>query len=141
MISQPATFQTGETNQVDLAAEADALAVADAFGAALRASPEFAGLVRAADVLAADAEANAAIKELNQRQAELRMQTMLGTLDTAQSAELEHLEEAMLAQPAVATYLAAQNVLQTVCGEMAAVASDQIGIDFAANCSAGGCCG
>ena len=47
----------------------------------------------------------------------------------------------MLAVPSVATYVAATAAFQAVCRETAAVVSAQIGIDFAANCRSGGCCG
>lgn len=135
MTIRPTMIPTSEVSETDI------LAAADAFGAALRASPEFASLQRAGDVLTADFEANAAINALKRRQIDLRTETMLGTLNAAQRAELERLEEAMLACPAVTAYLDAQMAFQAVCRETAEVVSAQIGIDFAANCRAGGCCG
>ncbi len=65
----------------------------------------------------------------------------MGILTAAQRAELERLQQAMLAVPSVATYIAATATFQAVCRETAAVVSAQIGIDFAANCRSGGCCG
>lgn len=122
--------------------DAEALLAASTFGIALRASPEFASLVRAGEALTADSDANAAIDAFGRRQAEQRTAVMFGTLSDAERSELEVLQAAMLASPTVAAYVATQNQFQAVCRETAAVVSGQIGIDFAANCRAsGGCCG
>jgi len=122
------------------AAEAEALTAAETFGAALRASPEFAALLAANDALTADAGATAAIETFGARQAELRTEAMMGILTAAQRAELERLQKAMLAVPTVASYVAATEAFGAVCRETAVVVSAQIGIDFAANCRSGGCC-
>ncbi len=123
------------------AAEAEALTAAGTFGAALRASPEFSALLAAENALSVDAEANAAIEAFGARQAELRLEITMGVLNEAQRAELERLQQAMLAVPTVASYVAATAKFQAVCRETAVVVSAQIGIDFAANCRSGGCCG
>ncbi len=124
------------------AAEAEALTAAGTFGVALRGSPEFTALLAADRALSADAQATAAIEAFQSRQAELRPEAMMGILTEAQRAELERLQQAMLAVPSVASYVAATAAFQAVCRETAVVVSAQIGIDFAANCrSGGGCCG
>jgi len=123
------------------AAEAEALSAAGTFGAALRASPEFAALLAANDALTADAKATAAIEAFGDRQAELRTEAMMGILTAAQRAELERLQKAMLVVPTVASYVAATEAFGAVCRETAVVVSAQIGIDFAANSRSGGCCG
>jgi len=123
------------------AAEAEALTAAGTFGAALRASPEFAALLAANEALSADAAATIAIEAFGARQAELRTEAMMGILTAAQRADLERLQKAMYAVPTVATYVAATEAFGAVCRETAAVVSAQIGIDFAANCRSGGCCG
>jgi cell fate (sporulation/competence/biofilm development) regulator YlbF (YheA/YmcA/DUF963 family) len=123
------------------AAEAEALTMAGTFGAALRAGPEVGALLAAGGVLSADAEATAAIEAFGARQAELRTEAMMGVLTAAQRAELERLQKAMLAVPTVASYVAATAAFQAVCRETAVVVSAQIGLDFAANCRSGGCCG
>jgi hypothetical protein len=67
---------------------------------------------------------------------------VFASVDTAaQRAELERLQMAMFAVPSVASYVAATEAFQAVCRETAVVVSAQIGIDFAANCRSGGCCG
>jgi cell fate (sporulation/competence/biofilm development) regulator YlbF (YheA/YmcA/DUF963 family) len=123
------------------AAEAEALTAAGTFGAALRASPEFFALLGAENALAADAKANEAIEAFQSRQAELRPELMMRVLTAAQRAELGRLQESMLAVPTVASYVAATEAFGAICRETAVVVSAQIGIDFAANCRSGGCCG
>ena len=123
------------------AAEAEALMAAGAFGAALRASPEFVALLAANDALTADAKATAAIEAFGDRQTELRTEAMMGILTAVQSAELERLQKTMYAIPTVASYVAATEAFRAVCRETAVVVSAQIGIDFAANSRSGGCCG
>ena len=135
----PTTQDTAGLAAPNRAAEAEALT--GTFGEALRGSPEFAALLAAESALSADATANAAIEAFGNVQAELRTEAMMGILTAAQRAELERLQKAMLAVPTVATYIAATATFQAVCRETAAVVSAQIGIDFAANCRSGGCCG
>ena len=137
----PTTQDTAGLAAANRAAEAEARTAAGTFGEALRGSPEFAALLAAESALSADATANAAIEAFGNVQAELRTEAMMGILTAAQRAELERLQKAMLAVPTVATYIAATATFQAVCRETAAVVSAQIGIDFAANCRSGGCCG
>ena len=137
----PTTQDPADLAATTRAAEAEALAAAGTFGEALRGSPEFTALLAAENALSADATANAAIEAFQSRQAELRLEMMMQVLPEAQRAELERLQQAMLAVPSVASYVAATAAFQAVCRETAAVVSAQIGIDFAANCRSGGCCG
>lgn len=137
----PTTQDPADLAATTRAAEAEALAAAGTFGEALRASPEFTALLAADRAISADATANAAITAFGNLQAELRTEAMMGILTAAQRADLERLQRAMLAVPSVATYVAATAAFQAVCRETAAVVSAQIGIDFAANCRSGGCCG
>jgi cell fate (sporulation/competence/biofilm development) regulator YlbF (YheA/YmcA/DUF963 family) len=123
------------------AAEAEALTAAGTFGAALRASPEFTALLAADKALADDPEASAAIEAFSSLQAEYRVEISMGVLGATQRAELERLHAAMLAVSSVATYVALTAAFEAVCRETAAVISAEIGIDFAANCRSGGCCG
>jgi cell fate (sporulation/competence/biofilm development) regulator YlbF (YheA/YmcA/DUF963 family) len=123
------------------AADAEALMAAGTFGGALRASPEFAALARADEQLAADIDAQATILAFQSRQRDLQMAIMFGTLEPSQRAELEELQATMLAARSVVAYLAAQEGLRSACRETAAIVSAEIGLDFAANCATGGCCG
>jgi cell fate (sporulation/competence/biofilm development) regulator YlbF (YheA/YmcA/DUF963 family) len=137
----PSTLDPADLAAAARAADAAALTAAGTFGAVLRASPEFGALLAAENVLSVDVEANAAIEAFGARQAQLRPEITMRILDEAQRAELERLQKAMLAVPSVATYVAATAAFQAVCCETASVVTAQIGIDFAANCRSGGCCG
>lgn len=137
----PSTIDAADLAAATRAAEAEALTAAGAFGAALRANPEFNALLLASTALSADAAATEAIEAFRSCQAGLRMELMMGLVPEAERAELERLQQAMLAVPSVATYVATTAAFTAVCRETAAVVTSQIGIDFAANCRSGGCCG
>ena len=137
----PSTADQADLSAATRAAEAEALAAAGTFGAALRASPEFTALLAADRALSEDSEAVAAIEAFNSLQAELRAEITMGVLHDSQRAELDRLQGAMLAVPSVASYVDATAAFQAVCRETASVVSAQIGIDLAANCRSGGCCG
>ena len=137
----PSTADQADLSAATRAAEAEALAAAGTFGAALRASPEFTALLAADRALSEDPDATSAIEAFQSRQAELRVELMMGVLPEAQRAELGRLQQAMLAVPSVASYVDATATFQAVCRETASVVSAQIGIDLAANCRSGGCCG
>ncbi len=141
MMLYPATLDAADLAAATRAAEAEALTAAGTFGATLRGSPEFTALLAADAALSGDAAATAAIEAFGTLQGELRPEIMMGVLDDAQRAELERLQQAMLIVPSVAAYVAATAAFQSLCRETAAVVSAQIGIDFAANCRGGGCCG
>lgn len=133
--------QPVDLEAVTRAAEAQVLLAAGAFGTALRGRPEFVRLREAGAALGADGAAQEAIEAFNRCQSELGLELRLGTLDGLQQAELERFQAAMLAFPSVAEYVAAQSAFEEICRETATLVSSEIGIDFAANCRAGGCCG
>ena len=122
-------------------AETQVFLSAGTFGTALRGSPEFVRLRAAGAALGADDAAQEAIQAFNGCQSELQLEIRLGTLDAAQQAQLEGFQAAVLAFPTVAEYLAAQTAFEEICRETATLVSTEIGIDFAANCRSGGCCG
>jgi cell fate (sporulation/competence/biofilm development) regulator YlbF (YheA/YmcA/DUF963 family) len=123
------------------AADTQVFWAAGGFGTALRGSPEFVRLRGAGAALGKDDAAQAAIEAFNQSRSELGLEIRLGTLDADQRAEIERLQAATLAFPTVTEYLAAQGAFEEICRETAGLVTSEIGIDFAANCRAGGCCG
>ena len=123
------------------AAEAQVLLAAGTFGTALRGSPEFVRLRAAGAALGADDAAQEAIEAFNRCQSDLQLEIRFGTLDAIQQANLEGFQASMLAFPTVAEYVAAQTAFEEICLETATLVSSEIGIDFAANCRSGGCCG
>jgi cell fate (sporulation/competence/biofilm development) regulator YlbF (YheA/YmcA/DUF963 family) len=130
-----------EAEAATRAAETAVLLAAGAFGTALRGSPEFIRLRAAGATLGTDDAAQEAIQAFNGCQSDLQLEIRLGTLDAAQQAQLEGFQAAMLAFPTVAAYLSAQTAFEEICRETATLVSTEIGIDFAANCRSGGCCG
>lgn len=122
-------------------AEAEARAAARAFGAALKASPEFVALIAADEAISADQVANDAIAAFDRMQQELRAEITMGVLQESQRLELQRCQQALYDVPSVAAYTAATEAFQAVCRDTASVVSAQIGIDFAANSRSGGCCG
>jgi cell fate (sporulation/competence/biofilm development) regulator YlbF (YheA/YmcA/DUF963 family) len=129
------------TIQAPAEAEAEALAAARAFGAALKASHEFTALVTADEAISRDAEATAAIAAFNSLQQDLRAEITMGVLQDSQRAELDQRQQTMYGVPSVTAYLAAMAAFQAVCRDTASIVSAEIGIDFAANSRSGGCCG
>ena len=123
------------------AAEAEALSAAGAFGVVLRATPEFEAVIAGDRAISADPAALAAIEAVQSREAQYRIEMSMGVLGASERAEIARLRAAMLANPSVAAYVAATEAFAELCREAEAVASAEMGIDFAANCRSGGCCG
>ena len=133
--------QAVEAEAATRVAETQVYLAAGAFGTALHSSPQFVRLRTAGAALGTDEAAQEAIQAFNTCRSELQFEIRLGTLDAVQQAEIERLQAAMLAFPTVAEYLAAQTEFETICRETAELVTSEIGIDFAANCRSGGCCG
>jgi len=139
--TQPSPGRTGLDPGSRPDPDAEALVAATAFGMALRDSPEFTALAAARAALFDDPDAQAAIRAIGERERELRTEIMLGMLSDAAQAELEQLRAALYEQVAVTRYAEADQAVRALCVEAAAVVSDLIGADFAANARTGGCCG
>jgi cell fate (sporulation/competence/biofilm development) regulator YlbF (YheA/YmcA/DUF963 family) len=133
--------QSADLEAVSRAAETEVLLAAGTFGTALRRGPEFERLRAAGAALGTDDAAQEAIAAFNRCQSDLQLEIRLGKLDAGQQAELERFQAAMLALTTVAEYVAAQSAFEAICRETATLVSSEIGIDFAANCRSGGCCG
>jgi len=133
--------QAAEAEAAIRETEAQVLLAAGTLGTALRETPAFVRLHEAGAGLSVDDAAQEAIEAFNRCRADLQIEIRLGTLDADQRAEIERLQSTMLGFPTVAEYLAAQAEFEEICRETAGLVSGEIGIDFAANCRAGGCCG
>lgn len=123
------------------AAEIDALSAATSFGEALRTTPEFAALIAADQEMRIDEAASAAIAAYSAKQDAYRVEAAMNMLEEEVARELAALLDAMYAVPSVSRYFEAMHTFEALCRETAAVITAEIGIDFAANCRAGGCCG
>jgi|PersoiStandDraft_1058852.scaffolds.fasta_scaffold02677_10 cell fate (sporulation/competence/biofilm development) regulator YlbF (YheA/YmcA/DUF963 family) len=133
--------QSSELGAVSRATETEVLLAAGTLGTALRETPAFVRLHEAGAGLSVDDAAQEAIEAFNRCRADLQIEIRLGTLDADQRAEIERLQSTMLGFPTLAEYLAAQAEFEEICRETAGLVTGEIGIDFAANCRAGGCCG
>ena len=133
--------QSAELEAVSRSAETEVLLAAGNFGTVLRQGPEFERLRAAGATLGTDDAAQAAIEAFNRCQSDLQLEIRLGKLDARQQAEFDGFQAAVFAFPTVAEYVAAQSAFEAICRETATLVSSEIGIDFAANCRSGGCCG
>jgi hypothetical protein len=129
------------TAAADGAAELNALAAAGTFGAFLRTTPGYVALLAAGAAMDADPVAAAAIEAHQGREAALRVEAAMNMLSDDQAKGLAALLDAVYAVPSVDGYVASLAAFGDVCRETAAVVSAAIGIDFAANSRASGCCG
>lgn len=116
------------------------LRAARQLGAALAESEEYRVMKAAERAMQSDAEAMAAISAVQKYQESLGWQLETGLLTDEQRAELQRLQDAMIAQPAVRRYMEAQQRFMELCQEAAALVSSQVGLDITAGLG-GGCCG
>ena len=123
------------------AAELNALAAGGTFGASLRATAEFGALLAASAAMDGDPVAQAALAAYGEKQQEYRVEAAMNLLDESQADELRRLLDEMYAVPSVRAYADASTAFGALCRETAAVITGLIGLDFAADCRSGGCCG
>ena len=126
-------------NELELAPPAAVRQAARDFARALAETPQFTAFDQAADRLGNDEQAQQAMQAFQTRQQSLRMMLKLNAVRAEETAELDRLREAFLAEPSVATYLQAQQDLMAVCQAAADSLSQHIGLSFAAACGPG-CC-
>ena len=140
-MSSVSTLDPGAFAAASQAASFEALVAGSKFGARLRATPEFSELLRTNDAMGVDPAARAAMEAYAAKQEEYRVEAAMNLLDESRAAELGRLLNAMYDVPSVSAYSQAMEAFGGLCRETAAVISGVIGIDFAANCRSGGCCG
>lgn len=119
--------------------ETEALQAARDFAAVLAGTPEYQAFDQAQFRLRRDAAAQAAIRALQEKQQALGWQLQFGLISDAEREELRRLQQAMLDQPVVRSYIEAQERLSLLCQETAGLISEVIGMSFAASCGPG-CC-
>ena len=121
--------------------EDQALDAAREFAAALAETAEYRAFDEAQVALRRDQVAQDAIRAFQDKQQALSWKLRLGLVADAEQQELQRLEQAMLALPAVQAYVQAQEALSRLCGELAGLISDAIRLDFAGVCGPGCGCG
>lgn len=117
-----------------------ALEAARALAAALAETPEYKAYDRAEMGLRHDKDAQEAIRALQERQLDLGWKQQMGLTSEAEREELQRLQQAMMAQPAVQTYVDAQKPLAVLCHEVSELVTESIGLSFAASCGPGCSC-
>lgn len=121
--------------------EDQALQAAREFAAALAETVEYHAFEDAQLALQRERAAQEAIRAFREKQQALGWELRFGLVADADQEELRRLEQAMLAQPTVQAYVEAQEGLSRLCGELAGLISDTIGLNFAAGCGPGCACG
>lgn len=109
------------------------------FAQSLAESAEFQAFEYASDRLSKDETAQKAIRAFQNKQQSLQMMLRLNAVSPEDRAELERLQKAYMDQPAVMTYLEAQEELNVLCQAAASLLSERIGLSFTAACGPG-CC-
>ena len=122
-------------------AEADALGAARALGAALAETSEYLAFEQARLGMRDDADAQKAIRAFREKQVGLSWKLQMGLISDTEREELDQLQQAMFAQPAVQAFMDAQRGLARLCSEASEIVSDTIGLGFAASCGPGCSCG
>lgn len=110
------------------------------FAQVLTDSPVFRRFELANEQLQANAEAQAAMVNFQQKQQSLQALLMLNAVSPDERDELRRLQEAFFNQPAVTALIAAQNDLRAVCQTVASIISERIELPFAAACGPGCSC-
>lgn len=121
--------------------EGEALEAAREFAEALAETEEYQAFERAQAALQRDGAAQEAIRAFQERQQALGWELRFGIASDEDRAALQQLERAMLAVPSVQAYLEAQERLSRLCGELATLISETIGLSFVAGCGPGCACG
>ena len=124
-----------------LASQNEVLEAARELAAALVGTPAYQAFEQAQLRLRQDVAAQEAIHALQKKQQALGWQLQMGLFSDAEREELQRLQQAMLAQPAVQAYVNAQVRLGVICQEVAGLISEVIGLSFAASCGPGCSCG
>lgn len=121
-------------------AEEEALVQARAFAQLLVSTHEFRAFEAARERLAADREATTLLQRLQDVQQRLAMLQTWGGIATNELADLELLRFQAAENQVIKSLLDAQTGLLALFRNAAAIISAEVGIDFGAACSPGGCC-
>jgi len=128
-------------NQLEVAPALTVLQAARDFAAALVETPQYQAFEQASEQVRTDTHAQNVVQAYQAKQRSLQGVMMLNALGKEDQEELEHLREQFLTQPSVVEYNQAQAALVAMCQASGDLLSQSIGLDFAAACKTGGCCG
>lgn len=133
-------MQSYEELEMEVASVSVVKQAARDFAAVLAETDVYLAFEQAARQLQTDPQAQKAIQAFQAKQQALQMMFMLNAVSPEDRQELERLQQAMFAQPAVASYFKTQGLLTALCQALGGQLSERIGIDYASACGAS-CCG
>ncbi|GIV65108.1 MAG: hypothetical protein KatS3mg046_368 [Bellilinea sp.] len=128
-------------NELELAPASVVLESARQYAEAFTNTPQYQNFVKAYNAFLEDDMAQGILYQLRQKQEQMRNQRLSAPISEEDQAEVKRLDQALYEQATVKVYLAAQNELVALAQEQGDVLSEALGLDFAAVCRTGGCCG
>ncbi|GAP10089.1 uncharacterized conserved protein [Bellilinea caldifistulae] len=128
-------------NELELAPASVVLESARQYAEAFTNTPQYQNFVKAYNAFLEDDLAQGILNQLRQKQEQMHNQRLSAPISEEDQAEVKRLNQALYEQATVKVYLAAQNELVTLAQEQGDALSEALGLDFAAICRTGGCCG
>jgi len=128
-------------NELELAPASVVLESARQYAEAFTNTPQYQNFVKAYNAFLEDDLAQGILNQLRQKQEQMHNQRLSAPISEEDQAEVKRLHQALYEQATVKVYLAAQNELVTLAQEQGDALSEALGLDFAAICRTGGCCG
>lgn len=128
-------------NDLEVASRSVVMQAAKQFAETLGDTPQYREFEQSYFTFRKDTEAQSAIQEFQKKQASLKALLMLNAVSDEDKQELQRLQERFAQQPSVLRYTQAQEELVAISQEIGDLLSNTIGLDYAASCKTGGCCG
>ncbi|MFZ6020681.1 MAG: YlbF family regulator [Chloroflexota bacterium] len=128
-------------NELELTPTSVVLESARQYAGVFKSTPQYQNFVNAYNRFLGDETAQQTLYQLRQKQEEVRNQRLSSPVSEADQAEIKRLEQIFYEQPSVKHYLEAQNDLLALAQNQGDTLSEALGLDFAAVCRRGGCCG
>ncbi|OJX47143.1 MAG: hypothetical protein BGO78_16830 [Chloroflexi bacterium 44-23] len=128
-------------NDLEITPKSIVLKSARDFTQKLTETPQYVEFIKAHIEFRGDTEAQQIQQNYQKKQAALRAVLMLNAASEEERLELLVLQEQFNKRPSVIRYINAQSDFIVVCQEIGDLLSKELGIDFAAACKTGGCCG
>lgn len=128
-------------NELEIAPASVVLESARQYAEAFKSTLQYQNFVNAYNHFLEDETAQQTLYQLRQKQEQLRNQHLSSPVSETDQAEIKQLEQVFYQQASVKDYLDAQNDLLALAQDQGDALSESLGLDFAAVCRRGGCCG
>ncbi|WP_448336261.1 YlbF family regulator [Bellilinea sp.] len=128
-------------NELELTPTSVVLESARQYAGVFKNTRQYQNFVSAYNHFLEDEVAQQTLYQLRQKQEQIRNQHLSTPVSEADQAEIKRLEQIFFEQPAVRSYLDAQNDLLALAQKQGDTLSEALGLDFAGVCRRGGCCG